>query len=349
MLWKLSMEKLIDQINKISTDIEHAYAQVTEIAQLEQIRNKFLSRQGIIAQLTDQFKQCSQEEKRTLGPVLQALKTMANERYEQLKQQLASQAPITTQEQLFDVTAYKYKPMRGGLHIYTRFIEQVETIFTTMGYAIVDGPEVETEYYNFEALNIPADHPARDMQDTFWLYQPGMLLRTHTSSVQTHILEQRKLPLAICAPGRVYRNEQTDASHEFMFMQTEGLFIDKHVSVAHLLATVRTFLQALFDSKAIEIRARPGYFPFVEPGIEIDASCPFCKHGCSTCKHTGWIELMGSGLVHPAVLQASGIDPKEYRGFAFGFGIERIAMIKHGIHDIRLFHSTKLPILKQWQ
>src|SRR5439155_5825540 len=180
----------------------------------------------------------------------------------------------------------------GSLHIYTQMTNHIQNIFTSMGYAIVDGSEVETEYYNFEALNIPADHPAREMQDTFWLYQPTMLLRTHTSAVQARMMENMNLPLAIYAPGRVYRNEQTDASHDFMFTQVEGMFIDKHVSMAHLLATARTFLQALFEKPDLHIRVRPGYFPFVEPGVEIDASCPFCKSGCSICKKTGWIELL---------------------------------------------------------
>ena len=218
-----------------------------------------------------------------------------------------------------------------------------------MGYDIADGPEVETDFYNFQALNIPADHPARDMHDTFWLTTPSLLLRTHTSPVQIRAMEHKPLPLAIFAPGRTFRNEATDASHLFMFTQGEGLVIDKNISIANLLATARAFLQAFFEKEDLHIRARPGYFPFVEPGIEIDASCPFCSgKGCSPCKKTGWIELLGAGLVHPNVLKAGGIDPQEYSGFAFGFGIERLAMIKYGINDVRLFHSSKLPFLRQF-
>jgi len=212
----------------------------------------------------------------------------------------------------------------------------------------VDGPEVETSHYNFEALNIPADHPARDMQDTFWLTLPGRLLRTQTSNVEIRTMEQQKPPFAIVSPGRVYRNEATDASHDFMFTQLECLVVDKHVSLSNLLGTVQLFLQRVFGREDLKIRARPGYFPFVEPGVEIDASCLFCTHGCSICKKTTWIELLGSGLTHPNVLRACNLDPEEYTGFAFGMGIERLAMLKYGITDIRLFHSGSLAFLKQF-
>jgi len=217
-----------------------------------------------------------------------------------------------------------------------------------MGFERADGPEIETDYYNFEALNIPEDHPARDMHDTFWLTLPNMLLRTHTSTVQIRAMEQRDKPLAIFAPGRAYRNEETDASHDFMFTQLETLLIDKNVSMANLLATAKTFLQKIFNKQNLEIRVRPGYFPFVEPGVEIDAQCPFCTQGCSVCKKTRWIELLGAGLVHPNVLKYGGVDTDIYSGFAFGLGIERLAMIKHGITDIRLFHQNKESFLKQF-
>jgi phenylalanyl-tRNA synthetase alpha chain len=217
-----------------------------------------------------------------------------------------------------------------------------------MGWHIADGPEVETDYYNFTALNIPDEHPAREMHDTFWLDVPGMLMRTHTSTVQIHTMKKKELPLAVFAPGRCYRNEATDASHDFMFTQGEGLVIDKNISIANLLAIAQTFLQEFFEKKDLKIRARPGYFPFVEPAIEIDASCPFCKNGCSVCKKTTWIELLGSGLVHPNVLRHGNINPDLYRGCAFGFGMERLAMVKYGINDIRLFHSSKLQFLDQF-
>ncbi len=218
----------------------------------------------------------------------------------------------------------------------------------SMGFEIADGPEIETEYINFEALNIPADHPARDMQDTFWLDVPGMLLRTHTSSVQIHTMHKRTTPIAAVSLGRCYRNEATDATHDYVFMQCEGIFIDKNVSMAHLLGTMKAWLQAFFENKTIDIRIRPSFFPFVEPGVEVDCTCPFCTNGCSICKKTGWIELGGAGLIHPHVLKAGNIDPEIYSGFAFGFGLTRLVMLMYGIRDIRLLHEGSLEFLKQF-
>lgn len=339
------------RIEDIQLSFKNALQKSSTINDIEQVRVEFLGRNGVITLLMQELKDLPLEEKKTYGPLLNNLKIQCQEqilhREEELKQHIAAAALLSDTH--FDVTASKL-PNRtiGHLHIYSQLIEQLEDIFISMGYTIADGPEVETDYYNFEALNIPLNHPARDMQDTFWLDVPGMLLRTHTSSVQIHAMQKNKPPLAIFAPGRVYRNEATDASHDFMFMQGECLFIDTHVSVAHLLATARSFLQAIFGNDEIKLRIRPGYFPFVEPGLEIDASCPFCTQGCSVCKHTGWIELLGSGLIHPHVLRAGNINPDVYSGFAFGFGLERLAMIKYGINDIRLFRSSKLAFLNQF-
>jgi phenylalanyl-tRNA synthetase alpha chain len=316
---------------------------------LEQVRIDFLGRNGIITGLMKTLSGLSADEKRTYGPLMQAFKQLAEQAYTHKKEALIA-ADIKQEHEknrYFDVTATRTNISYGSLHIYTHILEQLEAIFISMGYDIVDGPEVETDYYNFEALNIPHDHPAREHHDTFWI-SDGKLLRTHTSTVQIRTLEKATLPVAIFAPGRVYRNEALDASHEFNFMQGECLFVDKNVSLSNLLATAKAFLQAFFENDSLEIRVRPGFFPFVEPGLEIDASCPFCKGGCSTCKKTGWIELLGSGLVHPNVLRHCGIDPDEYSGFAMGFGIERLAMIKYGINDIRLFHSNKIEFLKQF-
>ena len=297
-----------------------------------------------------QLKKLPVEEKRVLGPKLNQLKTDIQNAYEDKKEEI--QQLITTKklgkQKYFDVTASRYQELRPSRHIYTQIIEQFENIFISMGYDIVDGPEAETDYYNFEALNIPPNHPARDLQDTFWLDVSDKLLRTQTSSVQARVMKAKELPLAVFSPGRCYRNEATDASHDFMFTQAEALLIDKNVSIAHLLATARIFLQTIFEKEDLKIRVRPGYFPFVEPGLEIDASCPFCTAGCSVCKKTTWIELLGSGLVHPNVLRAGNIDPDIYSGFAFGIGIERVAMLKYGINDIRLFHSSKIAFLDQF-
>lgn len=318
--------------------------------ELESVRIKFLGRKGKIAGLMIQLKTLPIEEKRTLGPLINNLKNHAQSRYDTRLTELQKKhtLQIQSQQQHFDVTASHHNKLKGTRHIYSHMIEELEDIFISMGYEVVDGPEVDTDYYNFDALNIPKDHPSRELEDTFWLETPNMVLRTQTSSIQAHAMETKKLPIAIFAPGRCYRHEATDATHDFMFTQAEGLLIDKNISIANLLATARTFLQAIFEKQDINIRVRPGFFPFVEPGLEIDASCPFCKTGCSVCKKTTWIELLGSGLIHPNVLKASGIDPKTYSGFAFGFGIERIAMIKHGINDIRLFHASNISFLDQF-
>ncbi len=344
------MEDLKHRISSLKAEFDTALAKATSQEELEQVRINFLSRQGSIAHLVATLKTLTVDDKRIFGPLLNELKTTAEAAYQAKNEQLLVQAVnrATARTQHFDVTASYYSPIKGQLHLYTQMIEQLQDIFISMGFTIADGPEIETDYYNFEALNIPTDHPARDMHDTFWLNVPGLLMRTHTSPVQIHAMEKHTLPLAVFAPGRCYRNEATDASHDFMFTQGEGLLIDKNISLSNLLATAQAFLQAFFEKKDLKIRARPGYFPFVEPGVEIDASCPFCKHGCSVCKQTTWIELLGSGLVHPNVLRCSGIDSEIYSGFAFGFGLERLAMVKYGINDIRLFHSSKIPFLNQF-
>ncbi len=344
------MLQLTEQIEKIRSQLKNALADAKTPEQLEAIRIEYLGRQGHVATIMLQLKELNAEDKKTFGPLLNELKKSSEELYEKKKTALQEEALQSEllKKKHFDVTAYKKSEVQGSLHIFTKMIEQLENIFISMGYEIATGPEVVTDYYNFQALNIPDNHPARELQDTFWLTNPNHLLRTHTSSVQILAMETKSVPLAVFAPGRVYRNEATDATHDFMFMQGEGLFIAKHVSMANLLATAKAFLREFFEKDDLEIRARPGYFPFVEPGIEIDASCPFCKTGCSICKYTRWIELMGAGMVHPNVLRSAGIDPEIYSGFAWGFGLERLAMVKYGINDIRLFRSGKIDFLKQF-
>lgn len=343
------MNDIITQLTELEHLFFNALDAVTTSEQLESVRITFLGRNGHITHLMQDLKALSVEQKRIIGPKLNDFKNRAQEAYETEKANILKKQMQLHHEKHknFDVTAYLPNELYGSLHILTSVIEELEDIFISMGYTVVDGPELETSYYNFEALNIPSDHPAREHHDTFWV-NDNLLLRTHTSPVQVRELEKRSLPLAIFAPGRTYRNEAIDASHDFMFTQGECLFIDKKVSVSNLLATAQTFLQAFFKKSDLKIRVRPGYFPFVEPGLEIDASCPFCSQGCSTCKRTGWIELLGSGLVHPNVLKCSGIDPDEYTGFAFGFGVERLAQIKYGINDIRLFHCDKVELLNQF-
>lgn len=239
---------------------------------------------------------------------------------------------------------------KGHIHPLTLVIRDVARIFAELGFEIVDGPEMETEYFNFDALNIPADHPARDMWDTFWIKpkSEGHLLRTHTSPVQVRYMKEHKPPFAILVPGKVYRYEATDATHEAQFYQAEGLMVGPDITLANLKYILEKFLRELFGGDIV-IRLRPSYFPFVEPGVEVDMSCFKCGgKGCSLCKNTGWVEIMGAGMVHPKVLMEGGIDPNHFRGFAFGVGLDRIAMLKYGIDDIRLFYSGDLRLVNQF-
>jgi len=317
---------------------------------LETIRIKYLARNGILSSLMDQLKMLSNDEKRTLGPLLNQLKQDSEKIFLDKQHFIENEIETikATKRMNFDVTMYKVPEFKGSLHPYSLIIEQIENIFISMGYEIAYGPEVETEFHNFDALNIPKDHPAREAHDTFWLNLPGKLLRTHTSTVQIHSMLSKKPPMALISHGRVFRNEATDSSHDFMFQQLEGLVIDKNISMAHLLGTINNFLKTLFENDNLEIKVRPSYFPFVEPGVEIDMTCPFCKIGCPTCKKTGWIEMGGAGLVHPNVLKAVNINPDEFSGFAFGFGLTRLIMLRYGISDIRLLHSNKIDFLQQF-
>ena len=339
------MSDLRSTIELLSQALKAALEQATNDEQLEAVRVEFLGRNGKIAALMPQLKELSAEEKREFGPLLNALKKDSETAFESKKDQVAEykNAAVAVKKQHFDVTGIIPNQPHGTLHPYTYIQRTIENVFMTMGYQIADGPELEEEFYNFEALNIPGDHPARDMQDTIWLDLPSRLMRTHTSSVQIHTMQNNKPPLAIVASGRAYRHEATDATHDYVFMQTEGLLVGKDISMANLLATIKTFLGAIFEQDDIKLRVRPGYFPFVEPGIEVD----IWWDGGATGKPR-WLECMGAGLVHPNVFKHCGIDPKIYSGFAFGFGLTRLAMIKYGINDIRLFHNNSIEFLQQF-
>ena len=239
---------------------------------------------------------------------------------------------------------------KGHLHLLTQIIREVSEIFSSLGFKIADGPELETEFYNFDALNVPPDHPARDIQDTFWLKPDKLkkLLRTQTSDVQIRYMEKNKPPFAIIVPGKVFRNEATDATHDIQFHQCEGLVVGENINLANLKGTLETFLKKLFGEDVI-IRLRPGYFPFVEPGVEVDMICFKCKgKGCPACSQSGWIEILGAGMVHPTVLNTVKIDSRKYQGFAFGLGVDRITMLRHEIDDIRLFYSGDLRLVNQF-
>ncbi len=346
----LAMKNLDLELSRIKNAWTDALATSKTLDELEEVRITFLGRKGEIATLMPLLKNASDDEKRLYGPVLNAFKELTEREYTQKKETLFD-AELEKEEEKFkhfDVTAYLPAQARGSIHPYTHATERIQDIFISMGYGVVDGPEIDTEFYNFEALNIPKNHPARDMQDTFFIDAPEMVMRTHTSSVQIRAMQTQKPPLAIITTGRVYRHEATDASHDYMFRQFEGLVVNKDISMANLIATMKLFLQEFFEKKDLTIRVRPSYFPFVEPAVEIDMSCPFCEKGCSTCKHSTWIEIVGGGLVHPRVLTHGGIDPTEYSGFAFGFGLTRLVMLKYGINDIRLLHCADLNFLKQF-
>jgi phenylalanyl-tRNA synthetase alpha chain len=324
-----------------------ASAQTAE--EVEAARVEVLGRKGSLTQFSKEMGKLAPEERAAAGKLLNGAKQKLEEAIEARKREFAGAALRTRLDtEWVDLTLPAPGPRRGHLHPITKITRELEDLFGSLGFAVLDGPEVETEYHNFDALNIPADHPARDMQDTFWL-DGGRLLRTHTSPVQVRGMERLGPPLRMIAPGRVFRNESVDASHEHTFYQLEGMMIDRDVSVAHLLYFMKTLLGAIFG-REVTVRLRPGYFPFVEPGFELDIQCLICGGpGCPVCKRSGWVELLPCGLVNPKVLRMSGIDPDEWNGFAFGLGLTRLVMMRYGIDDIRQLQGGDLRFLEQFQ
>jgi phenylalanyl-tRNA synthetase alpha chain len=325
-----------------------AFASADTAQELEEARVASLGRKGTLAQISKDFGKISAEERAALGKLLNLVKQDLESAYEE-KKRYFEQAELTRRlaGEWIDVTLPAPGIRPGSLHPITLIQNEIEDLFTSLGFAVLYGPEVETEEHNFDALNIPATHPARDMQDTFWLSN-GQLLRTHTSPVQVRGMRQFGPPLRMIAPGRVFRNEEVDASHEHTFYQVEGMMIDRDVSVANLIYFMKTLLSGVFH-RDVTVRLRPGYFPFVEPGFELDIHCLICDGaGCPVCKQSGWVELLPCGLVHPNVLRLSGIDPEEWGGFAFGLGLTRLAMMRYGIDDIRQLQGGDLRFLTQF-
>ncbi len=320
----------------------------TTLEALEAVRVEALGRKGKLAEISKEFGKLPAEERGRIGKLLNGVKQELESKIESRKASLDEQAlAARLDSEWVDLTAPAPGPRPGSLHPVTQVQRELEQVFVSMGFTVLDGPEVETEYYNFDALNIPADHPARDMQDTFWL-KDGRLLRTHTSPVQVRGLETLGPPLKMIAPGRVFRNEEVDPSHEHTFYQLEGMMVDHDVSVAHLIYFMKTLLSAIFK-REVTVRLRPGFFPFVEPGFELDIQCLICNGaGCPVCKQSGWVELLPCGLVHPAVLRYGGADPEQWSGFAFGLGLTRLAMMRYGIDDIRLMMGGDLRFLRQF-
>ena len=315
---------------------------------LEAVRIEVLGRKGALTQVSKDMGKLAPEDRARIGKLLNAAKQKLESADESRRRQFDAEAlEARLNAEWLDLTLPTPGPQMGHLHPITQIQSEIEDLFVSLGFAVLDGPEVEDEYHNFDALNIPADHPARDMQDTFWLSN-GHLLRTHTSPVQVRGMEKLGPPLRMIAPGRVFRNEEVDPSHEHTFYQLEGMMIDRDVSVAHLIYFMKTLLSAIFK-RDVTVRLRPGYFPFVEPGFELDIQCLICGGpGCPVCKQSGWVELLPCGLVNPNVLRMSGIDPEQWNGFAFGLGLTRLAMMRYGIDDIRLMQGGDLRFLRQF-
>jgi phenylalanyl-tRNA synthetase alpha chain len=315
--------------------------------QVEQVRIKYLGRKGLItnfAKDTD-FAKLPAEEKKNFGQKLNELKNFAAEKLQEATQRAGT--AVAAPQRLFDLTVPGSSRAFGAMHPISMVQIELEAIFEGMGFTVLDSVEADTEYSNFESVNIPSDHPARDMQDTFWLTN-GMVLRTHTSSNQVRALKRFGAPFRGIFPGRCFRYEAIDPSHENTFFQCEGLMVDENISVAHLIGVMKTLLSEVFK-RDVKVRLRPGFFPFVEPGFELDLNCLFCGgSGCPTCKQSGWIELIPCGLVHPNVLAHGGIDSTKYSGFAFGLGLTRLAMMKYGIRDIRYFNAGDVRVLEQF-
>ncbi len=341
---------MIEKLYYIKEQAANAITAGKDLAELEQIKVKYLGKKGELTQVLRGMGQLSPDERPKVGKIANEVRDYIQEKLDQKISEFKSQElEKQLQKEQIDVTMPGYKFGTGTIHPITRVLNEIKEIFLGLGYSVVEGPEIESDYYNFEALNLPKDHPARDMQDSFYITSE-VLLRTHTSPVQVRVMEKTtpNIPVRIIAPGKVYRRDD-DATHSPMFHQVEGLLIDKEVTLGDLKGTLLAFAKAMFGER-VEIRLRPSYFPFTEPSGEVDISCVMCEgSGCRVCSNTGWLEILGSGMVHPRVLEMSGYDPEQVKGFAFGMGVERIAMLKYGINDLRLFYDNDLRFLKQFK
>lgn len=334
---------IIEKIQQILEEVKTLSAK--DAKDIEALRIKYLSKKGEISQLMNEFRNVEADKKREVGMKINALKQAATEKINSLR------ANMTTAEETssdIDLTRTASPVKLGTRHPLTLVENQIINIFGRMGFVLAQGPEVEDDWHVFSSMNFPADHPARDMQDTFFVESPNILLRTHTSSVQSRVMEHSQPPIRVICPGRVYRNEAISARAHCFFHQVEGLYIDKEVSFADLKQVLLTFAREMFGADT-KIRLRPSYFPFTEPSAEMDISCDICGgKGCSFCKNTGWVEILGCGMVDPAVLDANGIDSKQYTGYAFGMGVERIANLKYKVDDLRLFSENDVRFLEEF-
>lgn len=338
-----------ERIGELGADARTRIAAATDVDALRAIERELVGKQGPLAEILASIPGLDPAQRPQVG-------RLANELKRELLEAVAERREVLEGELLdaargsddFDPTSPARPAQRGSLHPITRVRRQVEDVFTSMGYRILEGPEVELDYYNFQALNIPEDHPAREMQDTFYCAGNGeLVMRTHTSPVQVRTMESVEPPYRVISLGRVFRKEEQDATHDHTFHQVEGLVVGEDVTAGHLIGTLRALLAQLFG-RDLDTRLRPGYFPFVEPGFELDVRCPFCEGGCRVCNRTSWIEFCGLGMVHPRVFEASGVDTERFTGFAFGFGLDRLTMMLLGIDDVRHFMAGDLRFLEQF-
>lgn len=339
----------MDSIEKVSLEFDNDSKNVQTISDCENLRIKYLGKKGLVTNLMPMIKEIPNEQKREFGQSLNALKNKIEQFINDKKAILEKENVYKKlkEEKVIDITL-PVEHSTGSLHPRTTLQKEIEQIFISMGFVVEDGFEIETEFNNFDALNVSKNHPARDAQDTFWLTN-GQLLKTHTSASQNRILRKYNGPLKAIYPGRCFRNEAVDQTHENTFFQIEGMLVDTNVSIANLIFFMKKMLSELFK-KEINVRLRPGFFPFVEPGFELDAQCTFCDgKGCKVCKNSGWLELCPCGMIHPKVLQHAGLDSEKYCGFAFGLGFDRLVMLETGINDIRHLNSGNLKILKQFK
>ncbi len=338
---------MLDKINDLRITIDADFANIKGMDGVDSFRLTHLVRKGTLQALVDALRDVPKEEKPLVGKALNDLRKHTDTEFERLREQYASDIAVKA----IDVTLPPRGPLPGSIHPITQTLERIVDIFRSMGFSVAEGPDVEDDAHNFGKLNFAEDHPARDMQDTFFVdsqQRNDLLLRTHTSSVQVRMMESTKPPIRSIMPGRVYRNEAVSARALAEFHQVEGLYIDKGVSMADLKGTILAFAQAFYAADA-KLRFRTSYFPFTEPSAEVDMGCFLCKGaGCRVCKHTGWLEILGCGMVHPQVLRNCGIDPEVYSGFAFGFGVERVLMMLTGIDDIRKLYENDLRVLRQF-
>lgn len=339
-----------EQLQQLENEALEAVETVSDERNLDEVRVKYLGKKGELTKILRGMGKLDKEERPVIGELANIVRGKITTAIETKQEEMAEKALlIQLEEETIDVTLPGRPVVYGGSHLLTDIIVEIEDLFIGMGYEIKEGPEVETDYYNFEALNLPKNHPARDMQDSFYITSE-LLLRTHTSPMQARTMQANKNnePVKMICPGKVYRRDHDDATHSHQFTQIEGLYVDRDVKMSDLKGTLHALSQAIFGADR-EIRLRPSFFPFTEPSVEMDISCKVCSgNGCSVCKKTGWIEILGAGMVHPNVLEMAGYDSKEFTGFAFGMGPDRIAMLKYGVDDIRHFYTNDNRFLKQY-